>query len=799
MRIRKVECDQFAGLTNREIEFDQGLNIVIGDNESGKSTLIDLIYQLLFKDVKMDGRKDSDYIDKYFPKKVDGPQGDVIDGVIVFETPSGVYKLKKEWERGEGTCRLTLPDGTSIKGYTEINKILEEELKHRAGVYNEIVFASQKRKQAAIESIMSSLEKKKDPLSDVRSDLASALTQAALETGGVSIDIVEKTIKENMNDLIGRWDWKADAPEGGAKRVSYKNAWSRDAGSIVNAYYAVDEVRSKQKEAEDAERAVEEEKSVIQDLQKGKKGVEEKRTTFQKFRGILGQRTLLLNANKELDGKIKEQSQAFERWPRDISDVEKAKGLQKKLEHAQVRARYQKAEPAYKAYSETMQHFEILKEVDVSDITKLRKMIAKKQNEEAKLTGMNLIAKIKEIHSTEVNVSSVASGEMIDLSTGEVLISEAVNINIPGVLEMQLAPQGVDVEGVKQNLEYCQAEIKALLKKYDVRSLEELQEQSDAYHNTKQEVEKRQLQLEKILGDESWEGLRVANDAIPAEVETEMEIKGRIAELCGVKSVESFIGGLEANLRGYEEKYKSLDELKVSIIDLKANKDATQKKMDSIDDIPEEYQGIEDPDRYDKDLQAKISGYENEIEEHNRKLHAAERNVGDKSAEEYSDVLQEKEAVLDAYKTEYEHWRNIYNVFCELKDQTTGSPIENIEKTFQEYLQVITDGTLRLDSIDEQMSVQLASGSHALTYSILSDGTKDTISLAFRLAMLEHLYPEGDGLAVFDDPFTDMDTKRVEQSCKLIQKFAEKNQVIFVTCDPKYKKYLSGNSISVFR
>ncbi|MDD6733322.1 MAG: hypothetical protein PUE21_02110, partial [Lachnospiraceae bacterium] len=91
--------------------------------------------------------------------------------------------------------------------------------------------------------------------------------------------------------------------------------------------------------------------------------------------------------------------------------------------------------------------------------------------------------------------------------------------------------------------------------------------------------------------------------------------------------------------------------------------------------------------------------------------------------------------------------------------------------------------------------VTLASNDHALTYSILSEGTKDTISLAFRLAMLEFLFPDGDGLAVFDDPFTDMDPSRMAASCKLIQKFAEKNQVIFVTCDEKYEEILSGNVI----
>ena len=61
--------------------------------------------------------------------------------------------------------------------------------------------------------------------------------------------------------------------------------------------------------------------------------------------------------------------------------------------------------------------------------------------------------------------------------------------------------------------------------------------------------------------------------------------------------------------------------------------------------------------------------------------------------------------------------------------------------------------------------------------------------------MLEHLYPDGGGLAVFDDPFTNMDPERTRQACKLVNEFAKKNQVIFVTCDPKYEELLDAKTI----
>ena len=88
--------------------------------------------------------------------------------------------------------------------------------------------------------------------------------------------------------------------------------------------------------------------------------------------------------------------------------------------------------------------------------------------------------------------------------------------------------------------------------------------------------------------------------------------------------------------------------------------------------------------------------------------------------------------------------------------------------------------------MDENLRTSISSGSSLLTAEILSEGTKDTIALAFRLAVLRHLFPGGGCVAVFDDPFTDMDPGRTARACRLVEEFAKNNQVIFVSCDPKY-------------
>ena len=66
---------------------------------------------------------------------------------------------------------------------------------------------------------------------------------------------------------------------------------------------------------------------------------------------------------------------------------------------------------------------------------------------------------------------------------------------------------------------------------------------------------------------------------------------------------------------------------------------------------------------------------------------------------------------------------------------------------------------------------------------------------AVALSVIEHLFPDGNGLAIFDDPFTDMDEDRVKEGCNLINQFSKNNQVIFVTCDKKYINEFPGANV----
>lgn len=112
MKIRKISCTQFAGIRERDLSFTDGINVIYGANESGKSTTANLIARTLFQKAKIDRRSDKEFCEMCFPsiRKGSNITADFADGKIIFETKQGSYTLSKEWGT-DARCTLSIPDG----------------------------------------------------------------------------------------------------------------------------------------------------------------------------------------------------------------------------------------------------------------------------------------------------------------------------------------------------------------------------------------------------------------------------------------------------------------------------------------------------------------------------------------------------------------------------------------------------------------------------------------------------------------------------------------------------------------
>lgn len=135
-------------------------------------------------------------------------------------------------------------------------------------------------------------------------------------------------------------------------------------------------------------------------------------------------------------------------------------------------------------------------------------------------------------------------------------------------------------------------------------------------------------------------------------------------------------------------------------------------------------------------------------------------------------------------------------MFRSLKEDINDNPMQDVADSFTHYLNVISDGKISSEFPEaDRLDMNIYSDNRLLDYGKLSEGTKETVSVAFRLAVLDHLFPDGGGIIVFDDSFANMDAERAAQSCQLIKECAKRHQVIFLTCREEYLEMLNGNEI----
>ena len=222
MKIVNVSCEQFAGVRDRSIALTDGINVVYGKNESGKSTLVNLISRILFQDSNVGEKttRDKEFRAAFFPaaKKGSSIKSGSADGNLTFETKNGRYTLTKVWG-DDSRCVLSTPDDV-IRDSVTISAILKEALVYGEGVYSDMLLSSQRNTDVALQTILDASSR-----TEAKQELADAMARAFAESDGVSTDAIEQAIQAKIDELIGKhWDIEREAP---ARKVG---RWSTGLG-----------------------------------------------------------------------------------------------------------------------------------------------------------------------------------------------------------------------------------------------------------------------------------------------------------------------------------------------------------------------------------------------------------------------------------------------------------------------------------------------------------------------------------------------------------------------------------------
>lgn len=150
--------------------------------------------------------------------------------------------------------------------------------------------------------------------------------------------------------------------------------------------------------------------------------------------------------------------------------------------------------------------------------------------------------------------------------------------------------------------------------------------------------------------------------------------------------------------------------------------------------------------------------------------------------EESCEKLNELKALQSVEQKKYKH---IYAAKRKLelaKEAMTAKYADPILQGVRKYYEMISGSDAAHFHIDANTTVTVDELGKQRDTNTLSSGYRDLIGICLRIAFVDAMYQEEEPVLVMDDPFNNLDDRKVRAGRDFIEKIGEKYQVIYFTC-----------------
>ena len=120
------------------------------------------------------------------------------------------------------------------------------------------------------------------------------------------------------------------------------------------------------------------------------------------------------------------------------------------------------------------------------------------------------------------------------------------------------------------------------------------------------------------------------------------------------------------------------------------------------------------------------------------------------------------------------------------KEQFSSRYLEDMQKSFVENVKLINGVEIK-SSLDVNLEVKINEQGSNKELKYFSTGYQDLIYLCMRFSLIQALFKNEEPFIILDDPFVNLDEKKIKNAINLINILSEKYQIIYFVCHESRK------------
>lgn len=841
MIVRRLRLHPFAGLVDREVELDRGLNVVVGPNEAGKSTLLRGLRFGLFESTQLTPKQFESLVGSLLP----ATGGDVVRVYAEVEIPDGnpapqradnggatvraagrttvtdrtdppggdsILRIHKVWKRGNraGSTKVFLPNGSEIDTASDAERSIAVRLPCSQATFESVLISGQGGVYTALES---------GPASETTEELGRILRSAVMETGGVSVERFFARLDERLKEYFAKWDRQLDYPEGGR---GLGNRLTRGIGEVVKAFYRKEELRQLLESAREHETRIREVEQQLADVERQLRETDAEHSRKASLLDSARERARMESEIGRIDARLETLSDLTRKWPVAEHELEalpasieaaseEIEALRRRLENARLAEEYRRKLDRARRVADIGEKVAAVEHelaeipaIEEATIRELREKEAERARLSARIEAAVLSISFHFSADSSVVVTRAdRTSEAIEGSAGEehsVRADAKVSIEHEGLRISVVAGEEELDQAISRRNE-CARRIAAVLESLGIESIGEAESEYERYREHTQALGYRRAELEAELSGERYEEIvSLLEEDVPEKSGENVDaLREKLAEARDrLAGLERRREELSTSIEEWQRKYGTFEEMSANAGDLRSDRAKFARELERLPELPE---GVPDAESFVREVEA-IATRREELREELGQLRVKaaeiEAHAPEESAEELGGRYDAARELFEQTKARGEAIARVHDRAIALRERLEGDIWSPLQERFRAWLARTTGGRFDSAEMEEARTRTFATENGVrLSPEQLSWGTRDSIALALRLTLAEYTVGDAGGFIVLDDPLVDMDSRRRSAACEAISLFAERHQTIVLTCHPEHAGELGGRTIAL--